>query len=46
MNLFCLVGALLVFDGDRLTDGRRLVWGGVAIGFAAAVKLWPWSRWP
>jgi alpha-1,2-mannosyltransferase len=40
MNLFCLVGALLVFDGDRLTDGRRLVWGGVAFGFAAAVKLW------
>jgi alpha-1,2-mannosyltransferase len=40
MNLFCLIAALLVFDGDRLTDGRRLVWGGVAFGFAAAVKLW------
>ena len=40
MNLFCLIGALLVFDGDRLTDGRRLAWGGVAFGFAAAVKLW------
>jgi len=40
LNLFCLVGALLVFDGDRLTDGRRLAWGGVAFGFAAAVKLW------
>ena len=40
LNLFCLIGALLVFDGDRLTDGRRLAWGGVAFGFAAAVKLW------
>jgi hypothetical protein len=40
LNLFCLVGALLVFEGDRLADGRRLAWGGVAFGFAAAVKLW------
>jgi alpha-1,2-mannosyltransferase len=40
LNLFCLIGALLVFDGDRLADGRRLAWGGVAFGFAAAVKLW------
>lgn len=40
LNLFCLIGALLVFDGDRLTDGRRLAWGGAAFGFAAAVKLW------
>jgi alpha-1,2-mannosyltransferase len=40
LNLFCLIGALLVFDGDRLTDGRRLAWGGAAFGIAAAVKLW------
>jgi alpha-1,2-mannosyltransferase len=40
VNLFCLTGALLVFDGDRLTDGPRLAWAGVAFGFAAAVKLW------
>jgi hypothetical protein len=40
MNLFCLIGALLVFDGDHLTQGRRLAWGGAAFGFAAAVKLW------
>jgi alpha-1,2-mannosyltransferase len=40
LNLFCLIGALLVFDGDRLTDGRRLAWGGAAFGFAVAVKLW------
>lgn len=42
-----LIGALVVFDGDRLADdtGRpvwrsRLVWGGVAFGFAGAVKVW------
>jgi alpha-1,2-mannosyltransferase len=40
LNLFCLIGALLVFDGDRLTDGRRLAFGGAAFGFAVAVKLW------
>ena len=34
MNLFCLIGALLVFDRDRLTDGRRLAWGGAAFGVA------------
>ena len=42
LNLFCLVGAVLIFDGDRIavTDTRRLAWGGVSFGFAAAVKLW------
>src|SRR5260370_1793900 len=40
LNLFCLIGALLVFDGDTMTDGRRLAWGGVAFGFAAAIKIW------
>jgi len=40
MNLFCLIGALLVFDGDHLAQGRRLAWGGAAFGLAAAVKLW------
>jgi alpha-1,2-mannosyltransferase len=38
--LFCLLGALAVFDGDRLAGGRRLVWGGLAFGFAGAVKVW------
>jgi alpha-1,2-mannosyltransferase len=38
--LFCLAGALAVFDGDRLAGGRRLVWGGVAFGFAGAIKAW------
>ena len=40
LNLFCLIGALLVFDGDRVADGRRLGWGGAAFGFAVAIKVW------
>jgi hypothetical protein len=36
--LFCLLGALAVFDGDR-AGGRRLIWGGLAFGFAGAVKV-------
>jgi hypothetical protein len=39
--LFCLIGALAVFDGDRVTSsGRRLAWGGVAFGFAGAIESW------
>jgi alpha-1,2-mannosyltransferase len=39
--LACLAGMLAVFDGDRLTtSGKRLAWGGVAFGFAGAIKLW------
>src|ERR1700722_15077673 len=38
--LFCLAGLLAVFDGDRLASTRRLVWGGVAFGFAGAIKVW------
>src|SRR5262249_16965705 len=39
--LFCLAGAVAVFDRDRLTTSTtRLAWGGVALGFAGAVKLW------
>jgi hypothetical protein len=42
LNLFCLAGALLAFDGDRLAGSarRRLAWAGAAFGFAAAVKVW------
>jgi hypothetical protein len=37
--LFCLLGALAVFEGDQPTlSRRRLVLGGLAIGFAGAVK--------
>ena len=38
--LFCLLGALAVFDGDRIVPGRRLLLGGVLFGFAGAVKVW------
>jgi hypothetical protein len=39
--LFCLAGAVAVFDGDRLTSRtRRLAWAGVAFGFAGAIKVW------
>ena len=38
--LFCLLGALAVFDGDRLAGLRRLAWGGAAFGFAGAIKVW------
>ena len=39
--LFCLAGAVAVFDGDRITAStRRLVWGGVLFGFAGAVEAW------
>jgi alpha-1,2-mannosyltransferase len=40
LNLFCLIGAVWVFNGDWPADGRRLAWGGLAFGFAAAVKIW------
>jgi alpha-1,2-mannosyltransferase len=39
--LALLAGLLAVFDGDRLTTShKRLAWGGVALGFACAIKLW------
>jgi hypothetical protein len=38
--LFCLIGALALFDGDQLARGRRLAWAGVAFGFAGAVEGW------
>lgn len=39
--LFCLLGALAVFDRDGVTDSRRrLLLGGILFGFAGAVKVW------
>jgi hypothetical protein len=38
--LFCLLGALAVFDGDQIAGNRRLFLGGLAFGFAGAVKVW------
>jgi alpha-1,2-mannosyltransferase len=41
LTMFCLAGALMIFDGDRMTaDTRRLVLGGASFGFGAAVKIW------
>jgi alpha-1,2-mannosyltransferase len=50
LNLFCLLGAVLLFDGDRITglggsggpDRRTYgaLWAGICFGFAAAVKIW------
>src|SRR5207244_9927681 len=40
-DLFCLAGAVAVFDGDRITAStKRLAWGGVLFGFAGAVEAW------
>ena len=39
--LFCLIGALAFFSGDQLTQSRRRVlWAGVAFGFAGVVEAW------
>jgi Glycosyltransferase family 87 len=39
--LFCLLGALAIFDGDRLTTStRRAAWAGAAFGFAGVVEAW------
>jgi alpha-1,2-mannosyltransferase len=39
--LCVMLGLLALFEDDRLTEsGRRLAWGGVAFGFAGAIKLW------
>jgi hypothetical protein len=43
--LFCLIGALAIFDRDHLArSGRRIFWGGVAFGFGGAVE--PWAIFP
>ena len=39
--LFCLAGALAVFDRDKITTStKRLAWGGVLFGFAGVVEAW------
>jgi alpha-1,2-mannosyltransferase len=39
--LFCLIGALALFKGDGLAqDAKRVVWAGVAFGFAGVVEAW------
>ena len=38
--LFCLIGALLMIEGDRLVSGRGLLLGGVAFGLAGVIEAW------
>ena len=39
--VFCLAGAVAVFDRDRIAAStKRLAWGGVLFGFAGAVEGW------
>ncbi|MGH9126999.1 MAG: phospholipid carrier-dependent glycosyltransferase [Acidimicrobiales bacterium] len=38
--LFCLLGAVSVFRGDRLANPRALLFGGLFLGFAGAMKVW------
>lgn len=38
--LFCLLGALALFDRGELARGRRLVGGGALLGVACTVKVW------
>lgn len=52
LNLFCLLGAVFLFDGDHVAGrreassgesragSRRALWAGVCFGFATAVKIW------
>jgi len=40
LAVFCLAGAVAVFDRDQLADGRRLLAGGAIFGFAGAVESW------
>jgi alpha-1,2-mannosyltransferase len=50
LNLFCLLGAVLLFDGDQITGlggpggtdrrTRGALWAGVCFGVGAAVKIW------
>jgi 4-amino-4-deoxy-L-arabinose transferase-like glycosyltransferase len=41
LDLFCLLGAVLIFSGERFAgSGRRLLLGGVALGFAGTIKGW------
>lgn len=40
MNLCLLIGACFAFRDGQLTRPGRLLWAGIAIGFAGAVKYW------
>ena len=40
MNLLLLIGVCIAFRRGRLASPQRLLWAGVAIGFAGSVKYW------
>jgi hypothetical protein len=40
MNLLLLIGVCAAFRRGRLASPQRLLWAGVAIGFAGTVKYW------
>jgi hypothetical protein len=40
MNLLCLLAITAAFRGGRLAPAGSLLWAGLAMGFAAAVKFW------
>jgi alpha-1,2-mannosyltransferase len=40
MNLCLLIGVCFAFRGGQLARPGRLLWAGIAIGFAGAVKYW------
>ena len=41
LALFCLAGAVAVFNKDRITESRRrLILGGILFGFAGAIEAW------
>jgi hypothetical protein len=39
VDLFCLFAAVLLFEEDSTTSGRRVVVAGLALGFAASIKF-------
>ena len=40
MNLFCLLGMNAAFRRGHVARPGRLVWAGLALGFAGAIKFW------
>jgi len=40
MNLCLLIGACFAFRGGQLARPGRLLWAGIAIGFAGTIKYW------
>jgi alpha-1,2-mannosyltransferase len=43
LNVFCLLGAVLLFRSDQLAGPRGLAWSGACFGFATAVKIWAFA---